>query len=94
MVQDENRLYEFAGIPFHKSLEFFIPPVMRSSFYLAAKFFDRNQEFYSKLKIESQEIAVKKNENYEIRTRARYEDSSEYSKEEDTESTIDYIDME
>ena len=49
MTNDDFRLYEFIGIPVHKTLEFFIPPVIKSSYYLAAKFFDRNPAFYTKL---------------------------------------------
>ena len=49
MTNEEFGLHEFTGIPVHKTLEFFTPPVIKSSYYYDAKFFDRNPAFYSKL---------------------------------------------
>ena len=49
MTNEEFRFHEYVGIPVHKTLEFFTPPVIKSSYYLSAKFFDRNPAFYSKL---------------------------------------------
>ena len=39
MSNKENKLYEYSGIPVHKTLEFFVPPFLKSSYYLKAKFF-------------------------------------------------------
>ena len=66
MTNEDYRLHEFTGIPVHKTLEFFIPPVIRSSYYLAAKFFDRNPAFYSKLEtVKWIEIEIVKEEQKE-----------------------------
>ena len=62
---DKARLYEYVGIPVHKTLEFFIPPVIKPAYYLAAKFFDRNHEIYSNFKDYKGEI-IKISYNAEI----------------------------
>ena len=49
MTNEKFRFHEYVGIPVHKTLEFFTPPVIKSSYYLSAKFFDRNPAFYLKL---------------------------------------------
>jgi len=41
MINDEHRLYDYIGVPIHKILEFFVPPVLKPSNYVIAKYFDK-----------------------------------------------------
>ena len=76
MTNENYRLHEFTGIPVHKTLEFFVPPVIRSSYYLAAKFFDRNPAFYTKLEtVKWNEIKIEKEEQKE--TFEEYQDDED-----------------
>ena len=66
MTNEDGRFHEFTGIPVHKTLEFFVPPVIWSSYYLYTKFFDRNPAFYSKLEtVKWNEIEIMKEEQKE-----------------------------
>ena len=64
MTNDEYRLYEYAGIPIHKTLEYFIPPVIKSKYYLKAKFSDWSSEFYKNVEnVKHQTIKITKDEH-------------------------------
>ena len=50
IIVDEERGYlDYIGIPIHKTLEFFIPSIIKTPYYLQIKFFDRNPKLFSKL---------------------------------------------
>ena len=66
IASEDNNLYKYVVPPVHKTLEFFIPPIMKTSYYLSVKFFDRNKEFFSKFEnIKGTTIELKYDEDFE-----------------------------
>lgn len=88
MTHEDNRLYEMVTFPLHKSLEFFIPPVIKMSNYAAVKFFDRNPEFFDKVQPAQQNITVKRGENFDIIYRNQGEEDMS---PDDLESGKDFV---